>query len=170
MATQYGGSLTLRDIMPLPGAAQLGLVAALQARQADLAPQLGGLLAISARPPASIPELINAFNQGLAALQSLLANPLPDAGAVSGAIASLQATLAAIGAQLGPALALGNFLNAAGVHFYTFAGQVTELGPDLTALLQTGLPGSFPAALAGGVVLLATDAGAVAAIRAIFPS
>ena len=170
MSVEYGGSLTLRDIMPIPGAIQLGLVAALQARQGDLAPQLAGLTALSLRPPPSIPDLINAFNQGLAALSALLANPLPDVGAVGTAIADLQGTLAAIGAQLSPALSFGNFLNAAGIHAYFFAGQVQTLGPELGALLSSGLPGSFPSAQATGVVLLATDAGAVEAIRVVFPA
>ena len=169
MSVEYGGSFTLRDIMPIPGAVQLGLVAALQARQGDLSPQLAGLTALSLRPPPSIPELINLFNQGLSALNALLANPLPDVGAVATAIADLTGTLAAIGAQLGPALSLGNFLNAAGVHAYFFAGQVQTLGPELAALLQFGLPGSFPAAQATGIVLLATDAGAVEAINVVFP-
>jgi hypothetical protein len=170
MSVEYGGRLTLGQILPLPAAAQADLVRSLNAEIGHVTAPVAGLGAITARPPPSLLQLRDSILQALDALTGLIADPLPDLSAVLPAISDLTAQLGSLNARLVPALALGNLFGAAGVHYYLFAGEVQTLGPELAALLSSGLPGAGPTANATGVVLLATDAGAVEAIKAVFRS
>jgi hypothetical protein len=165
---EYGGSFTLGELLPLPLAANTALTASLNAQIGDLAPQLAGLTALSVRPPPSLLELIANLERAIEALKTLVANPLPDVQAVLTAIADIGLRLGSLQGQLSLPTGLASLFSAAGVHFYVFTGKAPELSPRLGALLTGGLPGSTPDANCGGVILLATDAGAIEAIAKIF--
>lgn len=170
MSTEYKGSLTLGQILPLPTSAQLALDATLGDTVPDVQARIAGLLEITVRPPPALADLIAAAQNLLSALQALLAAPLPDVAATATALADLQLTLQGLNVRVALSLQLGDFLSSAGVHYYVFNGKASQVGPELAALLSTGLPGGTLDQSVAGCFLLASDGGAITALRAVLKS
>jgi hypothetical protein len=167
MTTTFEGRLTLGECIPAAAAAQVNLGAVLASSMPDVEARIGGLLAIQARPPPALADLIAAVQQLLAALQALAAAPFPDLAATAAALADLQATLGQLQAFLALNVELGALLGTAGIYYYLFAGRATEVGPELASLLAVGLPGVPIDQRIAGAVLLAADGGAIAALQAV---
>jgi hypothetical protein len=169
VAVVYGGSLTLGQAIPLANQANAALAASVGLALPDLQARLDGALAISVAPPPSLADLIASVQAMLAALQTLLAAPLPDVSATLSLIADLQATMATLNANLALSLSFGNLLGSPGIHYYAYFGRADQLGPEMSGHLSAGLPGGAgPSENIAGVILAANDAGAIAALEAVF--
>lgn len=170
MAVVYGGSLTLGAISPQSLGAQVALDAALGLSMPDFQARLDGALAISIQPPPSLASLIASAQALLAALQSLIAAPLPDVAATAALILELQATMATLTANLELSVSYGNLLSQAGIHFYAYSGRADALGGEMSSQLSAGLPGGAGGSEnIAGVILAANDGGAIAALQAFLP-
>ena len=168
MTVSYGGSITLGQAIPTALSAAGALTASLTPPVADAQARLAGMVALSVSPPPSLAELIAAVQALLAALQALLSAPLPDVDAQAAAIAELQASLTAMQLALDLGLDLTATLGSPGIHYYTFAGAAQDLGSDMSSELSSGLPGGGgPSEQIAGAILLARDAGAIAALQAV---
>jgi len=171
MTLTYAGSLTLGQAVPMALSAQLALGDAVGLALPDIQARISGLLALSVQPPPSLADLIAGVTATLAALNQLLAAPLPDAGATTAALVDLQAQAAQLAGGLAFSLGLGQLLGAAGVHYYLFAGQAGQLGAELGALLVGGLPGGAgPNEMIAGSVLLANDGATIDALHSVLKS
>jgi hypothetical protein len=170
MTLSYGGSLTLGQCIPLALQANAELDASIAVSLPDVQARVTGLLSVSIQPPPSLPQLIADVTSLLASLQGLLAAPLPDVAATAAALAELQATLAQLTASLGFANGFGALLAQAGIYYYVYAGRADQLGPEVTSALAAGLPSGAPGEQIAGALLLARDAGAISALRAVLRS
>jgi hypothetical protein len=169
VAVTYGGSLTLGQCVPTASAAQIALDASLGLAMPDFQARLTGALALSVSPPPDLSALIASAQALLAALQSLLAAPLPDASATAALVTELQATMATLTAHLALSASLGSLLSTAGIHFYAFAGRADAMGSEMASQLSGGLPGGAGGSESvAGVVMLANDGGAIAALESMF--
>lgn len=168
MTTSYKGEFTLGQILPLPATVQADYAATLGVMLPDLNARIAGLLEVTLRPPPALADLIASAENLLSALQALLAAPLPDVSASLSLLADLQAELGQINGRLALNVGFGDFLSAAGVHFYLFQGKAPEVGPELSSMLSAGLPGGAFDANCLGLFLLASDGGARAAMQGIF--
>lgn len=169
MTVSYQGSISLGQCLPLALAASAQVSAATSVAQSDIQARITGLLALSIQPPPSLADLIRNATATLAALQSMLAAPLPDVGATMAALAELQASLAGLTGALAFAANLANLLGTAGIRFYACAGTAGELGAELNVSVGGGLPGGGgPNESIAGFLLLANEPGAIAALRTMF--
>lgn len=169
MTVSYQGSLSLGQVVPMALTAQATLDASLNAVLPDLKARIAGLLELSVRPPPALADLIAAARDTIAALQALVADPLPDVSAIAQALADLQASLGQIEAGLAFSLQLGGMLSTPGIYYYAYAGQAGALGGELSATLSAGLPGGGgPNEQVAGVILLARDGGAISALQSFF--
>lgn len=169
MAVTYSGSLTLGQCVPGAQSAQVALTGAVGVAMPDIQARISGLLALQGAPTPSLPQLIAGAQATLAALQQMLSVPLPDIGAVNVALADLQAIATSLNASLSFANGLGGLLGTAGVAYFVAAGRAGDIGAELAAHLSAGLPGSGagPDQQIAGAILLASDAGAIAAIQQV---
>lgn len=167
MGLEYKGQLSLGECMPLALQASAQLSTAIGVALPDVQARVDGLLALSIAPPPSLADLLAALEALLGAIQTLIAVPLPDVTATVAALAELQATLGSLGASLGFQLNLASLLATPGIFFYLFAGRADEVGPALSDRLTSGLPGGAPGESVAGAILLAKDAGAIAALRLV---
>jgi hypothetical protein len=102
----------------------------------------------------------------VAQLQALIALGLPsagiDLGLILGLIAELEILIGSLSARLAFSTSFGLLLGTPGVYLVRHSGAVGDV-------LPAGLPGgSGPSQPVEGIALLATDAGAWAAIQAVF--
>lgn len=168
MSVDYRGSITLGQAIPMATAASVALAATSNSMLPDVQARVGGLLQLSIQPPPSLPALISSAQALLAALQGLIANPIPDVAATAAALADLQATLGQLQAGLALAINLGNLLGVPGIHYYVYEGPTNVFAAEMGALLSSGLPGGgAPADTMAGAVLLARDGGAINALRLV---
>lgn len=168
MTVAYGGSITLGQAIPAALSAAGELNASLGVTMPDLQARIDGLLALSISPPPNLAALVSAATSLLAALNLMLAAPIPDMTVVASLLADLQATMGDLTASLSFAATLQANLGTAGIHYYTFAGRAGDFGPQMQAQLSAGLPGGAgPSESIAGAVLLASDGGAIAALQAV---
>ena len=171
MPVDYVGGITLGQAIPMADLANVQLAGAVNASLPDIQARIDGLLAVSVAPPPSLADLIASAQALLAALQALLAAPLPDVAATAAALGELQASLGQLSAALAFSADFGSLLSQAGIHYYLFAGQASELGTGIGSALSAGLPGGAgPSEHIAGAILLANDGGAINALRAVLRS
>lgn len=171
MTITYAGSITLGEAIPMAQDATVELDASVGALLPDVQARVDGLLALSIAPPPSLADLIASAQALLAALQALLAAPLPDVSATAAALADLQATLGSLNASLAFSVSLGSLLSQAGIHYFVYAGAAGDVGGELAGVLSAGLPGGAgPSEQCAGVILLASDGGAISALQTVMRS
>jgi hypothetical protein len=173
VTTTYAGSLTLSQCVPGAASANAQASASVNASLGDVQARVDGMLSIQASLTINPPDLAALAAQLQVMITSLLTAPpvVPQLTAVAAALAELQVTLAELNANLAASVSLGLQLASPGIHYYVFAGRADAIGPELQALLSAGLPGgSGPSQSIAGAVLLANDAGAIAALQAVLRS
>lgn len=171
MTVTYQGQISLGQAVPLALQSGTLLTTTLGAQLPDIAPRLDGLLALQAAPPPSLLDLVASVQNALAALQNLVAAPLPDVGATTDAIDDLQARMADLQAGIAFGDLLLGLLGTAGIYAYLFEGRSSELGQQMSAELSAGLPGGGgPGETIAGTILLARDGGAIEALRTVLLS
>lgn len=165
----YVGSLSPGQCVPMALLAQGRLSASIGLVLPELAARLEGMLAAQVNLTINPPTLAANLQAALALVAQLEASitlGLPsasiDLSVIVGLIAELQLSLGALQLDLQWALAFGLILGTPGIHLYAHEGAVGDVLPG-------GLPGGDgPSQPAVGVLLLATDSGAIAALRAMF--
>jgi hypothetical protein len=132
----------------------------------SLEAQLAGAVAVQASVTVSPPTLAAQLDAALAVvagLQASIALGLPgvalDVSAMVQIIAELEASIGKLQADLALAAGIGLQLGTPGVWLYAVEGRPEDIIPG-------GIPGV--SADVAGVILLGTDAGAVAAIQSVF--
>lgn len=171
MTTTYAGNLTVGQCVPAAASANAEVTASANASLGDVTARITGLLSLQANLIANPPNplaLIAQLNAIIASL-SLPAPPsVPQLDALASVLAELSAISADLTASLAFSTALGGQLATPGVHLYAFAGAANALGGELSAHLSAGLTGgSGPGQQIAGVILLAGDAGAIAALQSV---
>ena len=165
----YVGSLSPGQCVPMALLAQGKLSASIGLVLPELQARLEGMLAasvnLSIQPPTLAANLEIALAL-VAQLQAAIELGLPSASIdltlIASLIAELQISLGALQLDLQWSLAFGLILGTPGIHLYAHEGAVGDVLPG-------GLPGGTgPNQPAIGVLLLATDSGAIAALQAMF--
>lgn len=150
------GQMTLGACVPSAVAAVAAIDASVAVALPDISARLAGCLAASAQVTFT-PVQISAL------LESAIALTPPgvalNADAFAAVIAELQTTLGGLEAQASIGAALGLQLGTPGVWLYSVQGNAQDIIPG-------GIPGV--SAPVQGVILLASDAGAIAALQAVF--
>jgi hypothetical protein len=172
------GQLTLGACVPIAATANAALSAQLNVRLPDVEARLAGALAAQAKLAVSLPSLaarIDALLAMVARLQALLELGLPevtiDLSVMAAAIAALQADLGSINASVAVSAAIGLQLGVPGVWAYSYVGTPGTYGPDFAAEIGAGLPSSGdPNLPIYAVTFIASDAGAVNAMKTVFAS
>lgn len=168
MTVQYEGSLTLGEAIPMAVQAQLALNQTANAIIPDVQARIDGLLSVTAMPPPNLADLIVGAQASLAALQAMVAVPVPDAAAVADMLVEMQAQLAELSAGLSFATSFGELLHVPGVHYYLYAGRCDALGVEMHKELYKGLPGTVdPRERIAGAVMLASDETTIAAMKKV---
>lgn len=158
MTTTYVGGLSLADAMP---GVTLPIVTAL----GDIQGRLNALLSFTPTVvPPSIAADIQVNAQILANLQASIAITPPS---ISLQAAIMLDTIALLTAQIAIIQNLFNLL-AAGVHVYTYDGQASAMGGELTAELSGGVPGGSGTDHLNALLLIASIPAAWLAIAQLF--
>lgn len=160
------GQLTLGACVPSAVALVGALDASIGIELPSIEAKLAGALAVQASVAITPPTLevqLDAALALVAQLQASIALGLPgislDVSAMVAIIAELQASLGALQANLALGLAIGLQLGTPGIWLYHVQGDPVDIIPG-------GIPGVSGSV--EGVILLAADAGAIDAIRAVF--
>lgn len=165
----YVDSLSPGQCVPMALLAQGKLSASIGLVLPELTARLEGMLAaqvnLTINPPSLAANLQAALGL-VAQLQAAIALEMPsasiDLNVILGLIAELQLSLGALQVDLQWAIAFGVILGTPGIHLYAHEGPVGDVLPG-------GLPGGDgPTQPAIGVLLLATDSGAISALQAMF--
>lgn len=164
------GSATVGTFMPTALSGLAAAEAALVLPVVDLEAQIAGALqaaaSISIQPPSI--ELAAALEAALSAAVQFPGVSI-DVSAMASLGASLNLKLSQLQAALTLVLALKAVLGTAGVYAWKLEGQVTSMGPDWSAQMASGIPGlGDPNAQGVGIILLAQDGGASAALKTLF--
>lgn len=176
MTTTYEGSITLGAAVPGAASAAAGLTTSANASIGEVQAKVTGLTALSASITLSPPDPLALIAQAQA-LIAALSVPIPalpappQLVAIASTIAELSITLASLQASLDLAASLTTQLGTPGIHYYLFAGRADAAGGELSAHLSAGLPGgNGPSESIAGAILLASDAGAINALRSLLRS
>jgi hypothetical protein len=118
---------------------------------------LTALLALQIAPPTIAVSIAN-LGALLSALQAALSIGVPDLGVPPsvGLIASLNASIAALTAEVAAIGVITGNLGASGVFAWTYSGTGAAFGGTLTTALATTWPDSSPSSGAGNAIVLAT--------------
>jgi hypothetical protein len=163
------GSFDLGSCVPMALTANAGLSASIDFVLPELEAKLAGFLEIQAElilnPPTLEADLEAALGL-VAQLQALIALGLPSIGIdltlIAGLIADLELSLGALSARAAFSLNFGLLLGTPGVYLVHHSGPIGDV-------LPAGLPGGAgPTQPVEGLGIFATDAGAWAAIQAVF--
>jgi hypothetical protein len=160
------GSASVGTFMPTSLAGIAAAVAALELPLIDLQAQLTGALAAAANISIQPPSIdLAAAIEGAIQLPGISI----DVSIMASLAASLNLKIGDLELALSLLLALKLAFGTAGVYAWLLEGKVVRMGPDLSAQLSGGIPGlGDPNAEGFGVVLLAQDGGAVAALKTLF--
>jgi|SRR5688572_9692365 len=174
MPAEFVAQQTLGECVPIAltavGAVDATAAVVLPQIEAQLAGSIEALAQITISPP-SIEATIALLTAAIAALQALAELPGAELSiaALAGVIAELQATLGSIQAQVAISAGIGLILSAPGVWAYTQTGTPASFGSDFDAEIGGGLPSSGdPDLPIYSVTLIASDAGAIAALQQAF--
>jgi len=135
------------------------------------------LLSIVQAIALGVPGFIASLESALASAVAKVTGLAAKVSALAARVAGIQARIAAIQARAaslsGVQLTLVNLLSlfaTAGVHGYSYTGQLSNFGTELVAAVAGGIPGgAAPATNVGAVVLVATqDTAAWTALQALF--
>ena len=174
--TTFVGQLTLGACIPTAAEAAAQISAGVGVSFSEVSAKLAGALDAQAQLTINPPSLATSLQAALdmvTNLQAAVALGLPgaifDVSGVLSVIAELQATLGQLQASLDFAASLGLTLGTPGFYLYRYSGDVGQLGNGLQAELSGGLPtGGGPSIGVDGIILVAADAGAKAALSATF--
>lgn len=161
MTVTYLGSLTVGDANPGAVAISAAGAAGINGALPDIQARLAALLAWTPSP-VSFEAQLTLVQGALASIQASIALglPVPDIGAqvalIQAQIAALIAAIAAVEAQLAIILDFQALFGASGVHAYAYAGQVANLGSEISAETSGGLPGGSGTDSANAIVLVTT--------------
>lgn len=163
---KFIGGASVGTFMPSSLAGLVAAAASLEIPLIDLQAQLTGALAaaasVSIQPPSI--DLVAALD---AAIQ--LPGISIDISVMASLAASLNISIGQLQLTLALILALQVAFGTAGVYAWALEGQVTQMGPDITTQLSGGIPGlGDPSAQGFGIMLLAQDGGAIAALKTLF--
>lgn len=167
------GSITLGQACPLTAQAQGEIDAAVATSLNEILSRIAGLTALltqMATVPPTIAGSITVLTGQLASLQASLtiAPPALNLAALATLLAALEATKIALEASARFSLQLNGTLSF-GVDFYRWDGRIGSLGGEVSAQMGAGLPGGAgPNQLTSGVLLIARDNGAAAALAQMF--
>jgi hypothetical protein len=152
------GSLTIGECLPTFFGVYAGVLANLQSKLAGLL-RLQAKLAIT---PPSLGARIDLAVRILAALRASLTLNLPGIDFKVAAVAKL---IAAIEVELAVLVGIEVALGSAGVHAYSYDGDVASLGPSFTSL---GIPGARASDHCNALILATTVPGTWAAMAEVF--
>lgn len=163
MTIDYVGSLTIGGCMP-------GAVAMSVASQADIEARLAALLSFAPAPISFEAQLVVAV-QTLAGVQAAMLAALTlgfQPPSIDLQIALILAQIAELTASLSIIATFGGWMATAGVHLYTFDGTAENLGNELAAETEFGLPGGGPTDHVNALILATSSGAAWAAMSSVF--
>lgn len=173
MTVTYVGGLSLAVAVPAAASAVASGTAGINGALPDITARLEALAAF-APVPVNFAAQLSLAQATVASVQSAIAlgltPPSIDAqiAMVVALVAELEATVAAVNANLTALTDLQAILDVDGVHVYAYDGTVEDLGPELTLELAAGLPAGSPTDAARAIVLITSDPSAWTAMQAVF--
>lgn len=174
MTIAYVGELSIGGAVPGAATAAVAGAAGINAALPDILARLQALAAFAPAPVSFSAQLALA-QQMVTSIQLSIALGIPEPSilaqiaAVTALIADLLAAVASINAQLVIVTDFQALLVAAGVHVYSYAGQVGDLGAELSAELAGGVPGGGgPTDASNALILLTTVPGTWTAMTQVF--
>lgn len=175
MTLTASGRVTLGVCIPIAVEAQAQIVAGVSPTLAELKARLNGQIEVQARLVATPPSLAASLaiaKDLVVSIEAAIALGVPDAmvdvSAIGAAVLELEAIIGTIEAALDFAASLQAQLAAGGLYLYKYSGTAPTLGGEVTLQLASGLPGTPAGATVHGVLILASEPAAVAALQAGF--
>lgn len=167
------GTLSLGVVLPMVQDAKAQLDGAVGVSLPGVQAQVAGALRLQAQiaiHPPDYASVLAAAEQLLDSVKNLLAQGLsPPVIDIGAQLAALQLQLTGLQANAAFSVVLGGLLGTPGIHLYRWDGPIGSLAGEVGAQMGSGLPGGGgPNQLTSGVMLLAADNGAAAAIVQMF--
>lgn len=173
MTTTYVGELSIGGAVPGAAAAAVAGAAGINAALPDIVARLAALQAFAPLDVSFAAQLALAqqmVTSVQAAITAGIAAPsiASQIAQIAALIAELLAAVSAIAAQLTLITDFQATLGAAGVHVYAYAGQVDDLGSEMSAELSGGVPGGGPTDSAHALILITTTPATWTAMAQVF--
>lgn len=173
MTVQYVGNLSIGGAVPGAAAAAVAGAAGINAALPDILARIAALQAFAPLNVSFAAQLALA-QQMVASVQAAITAGISapslavQIAQVAALIAELLAAATAINAQLTIITDFQALLGTAGVHAYAYAGQVQNLGGEMSTELAAGVPGGAPTDASNALVLITTVPATWAAMANVF--